>query len=201
MENTVQKNNKKWLIIGGAVLAVAVIVLVLVLWVFPGKDEDVSKGIGNDDITLGLKGGMSRDEVVRALEKEGYKLVEEESYLYSDDRFRLVYYDNVKLYGMEASRLLIEQNPDGSLGICYDFADYDADMPGCHHIRDAKAAHRKAYDTIVNRIGKPTRGDDEDTGYDANSNRYWEKSDRSYMLSDYHGDGTEGQFYFGFDVR
>ena len=101
MENTVQKNNKKWLVIGGAVLAVAVIVLMLVLWVFPGKDEDVSEGIGNDDITLGLKGGMSRDEVVRALDKKGYKLVEEESYLYSDDRFRLVYYDNVKLYGME----------------------------------------------------------------------------------------------------
>ena len=177
MENTVQKNNKKWLVIGGAVLAVAVIVLVLVLWVFPAEKND-DKAEAGSGFPFGIKPTATRAEVVRALEDQGLKVEEKAVHTSEDGSYVIGFDDNARLSGIEASSLSIWGGNTGLVEIDYYFANF-SDGRGYRVIRDVKSAHRKVFDLLIRTLGAPEDGS---TTYNADKYLTWKKNGFEYVI-------------------
>ena len=67
------RNRKKWLIIGGIGAAVAIVAVVLIILLTQNNKSNFP--------TYNLRSGMTRDEAIQALEKQGFKRVmEDETY-------------------------------------------------------------------------------------------------------------------------
>ena len=196
MENTVQKNNKKWLIVGGAVLAVAVIVLVLVLWVFPADKNDDKEEAGSG-FPFGIKPTATRAEVVRALEDQGLRVEEKAINTDENGRYSIGFDNNARLSGIEASSLSIWGGNEGLKEIDYYFANF-SDGRGYRVIRDVESAHRKVFDLLIRTLGAPEDGS---TTYNADKYLTWKKNGFEYDLTEYHAMGSDGEFYFQIFVR
>ena len=190
MEGTAVKNNRKWLIIGGAALAVIVIALVLVLWVFKG----------DDDITFGLRASFTMEEAIDAMKKKGYELDEKASYTHEDGEAKAAFSKNIKLYGIEASRVTLWKYPNQGLSVGYDFADYENAMDGDYRVlKDAWSLHKKVYEVLLEKFGTPLDGDRE---YKPDERRRWKKEGIEYEFSDLYSNRDGGNlFYLEFSLR
>ena len=170
-------SRKKWIIIGGVILAAAIVAAVLLFFVFPREGKIT---------TFGLKADMGRDEIVSAMEKQGFTLLEESTRKSAYPWYAFI--GKANLYGADISAVLIEQLTPG-MTIKYIFWGEKTDpraLEGVDHPilhKDLESVYQRIYNGAVKQLGEPKykkiHGDITSTSITTT----W-KGDHEYCLTD-----------------
>jgi hypothetical protein len=172
-----KKNMKKWLIIGGAALAVILTVVLIIIFTGNGKKtdgkEDGGSGSGSGALpTYGLRIGMSQDEIISTMKKAGYTFTEE-SWYSGTPLFSLACNDGTDVLGVNAGSFYIYAEREKASYYCIQYVISNPDYSSDDH---------KKHDTIRNalteKLGEPVKKDRQEI---------WETNGEVYLLDENSG--------------
>ena len=140
--------------------------------------------------TFGLKQGMSRNQIVRKMERHGLTLFEEQ-YEETEHGFEgyLAFYGNAELFGQEATVIKV-RSESSRLKYTYYFFDEEAEFRDRLPVPDARWYHTGELKGIYDRLLASLTGELGDPG---DHKDWWRIGSTYYILSD---DSEEGHMVY-----
>ncbi len=139
------QNRKKWLIIGGIAVAIIIIVVVIIL-LTQNKEPNFP--------TYNLRSGMTQDEAIKALEKQGFKRVME------DETYEILFASKDLLgFAPTLEELAFPGGKEFELRFYY-YASGKIDYFPEKQIQDMQGTYEKLKKELIRELGAPESEDD-----------------------------------------
>lgn len=135
------RNRKKQLIIGGIVAAVVIVIVMLIILLTQSNRPNFP--------TYNLRSGMTQDEAIQALEKQGFKRVME------DETYEILFASKDVLGFTPTLEELVFPGRD-EFGLCfYFYGSGTTDLFPEKQVRDMPGTYKKLKEALIREFGTP----------------------------------------------